>query len=264
MIYQIDDHGFEEMAALFAVLSSTGNAEKFYTEYFGAVPLHADMFFPGLTTKVAALFATRIANKLIAFHKKSVTSAKPLKPVREITDVETCGLHYLGGYIFHKVHKKFKYSKERAHQEVCQSLAILEAAKSANDSSRSEKLTACLDRGGLWKINATAQRVLVETEKIFKRNVSCQSCVSMIDKGAILIQALRNVDVQSHFAILCESSACKVDNTIAKDLLTCLLKLFIPRGGGGGGVTPVLVGTGLCHFLGYLFHQKLRIYEYPF
>ena len=191
-----------------------------------------------------------------------VTSAKPLKPVREITDVETCGLHYLGGYIFHKVHKKFKYSKERAHQEVCQSLAILEAAKSANDSSRSEKLTACLDRGGLWKINATAQRVLVETEKIFKRNVSCQSCVSMIDKGAILIQALRNVDVQSHFAILCESSACKVDNTIAKDLLTCLLKLFIPRG--GGGVTPVLVGTGLCHFLGYLFHQKLRIYEYPF
>ena len=30
------------------------------------------------------------------------------------------------------------------------------------------------------------------------------------------------------------------------------------------GVTPVLRGTGLCHFLGYLFHQKFRIYGYPF
>ena len=109
--------------------------------------------------------------------------------------MKICGLHFLRGYIFHKVHKKFKYSKERAHPEVCQSLAILEAAKSANDSSRSEKLTACLDRGGLWKINATAQRVLVETEKIFRRNV----CVSMLDKGPILIQALRGVDVQSHW-----------------------------------------------------------------
>lgn len=149
-----------------------------------------------------------------------------MQPVKEITDVETCGLHYLGGYIFHKVHKKFKYSKERAQPEVCQSLAILEAAKSTNDLSYSEKLTDCLDRGGLWKINATAQKVLVETEKIF-RNVSCQSCVSTIDKAAILMQALKNVDVQSNFAIICESSACKLDNTVAKDLLTCLLKLFI-------------------------------------
>ena len=42
VIYQIDDHGFEKMAALFAMLSSTGNAEKFSTGYFGTVPLYAD------------------------------------------------------------------------------------------------------------------------------------------------------------------------------------------------------------------------------
>ena len=49
----------------------------------------------------------------------------------------------------------------------------------------------------------------------------------MIDKGVILIQALRNLVVQYHFAILSESSACKVENARAKDLLRCLLKLFI-------------------------------------
>ena len=32
----------------------------------------------------------------------------------------------------------------------------------------------------------------------------------------------------------------------------------------GGGVTLRVHGTGLCHFLGYLFHDRLRIYGYGF
>ena len=32
----------------------------------------------------------------------------------------------------------------------------------------------------------------------------------------------------------------------------------------GGGVTLLFHGTGLCHFLGYLFHDKFRIYRYGF
>ena len=33
---------------------------------------------------------------------------------------------------------------------------------------------------------------------------------------------------------------------------------------GPPGVTLLVYGTGLCHFLGYLFHDSFRIYEYGF
>ena len=32
----------------------------------------------------------------------------------------------------------------------------------------------------------------------------------------------------------------------------------------GGGITLLVHGTGLCHFLGYLFHDRVRIYGYGF
>ncbi len=224
----LNGHSFKQISILYDSLSSSGNAEKFYTDFYGLVPLKAEFFFPSISRKAATLLCTRVANRLISFYKENSLQKTTATYVQQpITDVEVCGLQYLGGYIFHKLHKRMKY-KQRHDSEMCQSLAILEAAKATEiRDDHPQKLIECLDRGGLWKISITAQNMLSGAENVFRAHLSSQSNLKAINKSEILSKSLKNVDIKSNFTMLCESSSCKYEDSTAEDLLACILKLFI-------------------------------------
>ena len=63
-----------------------------------------------------------------------------------------------------------------------------------------QKLTECLDRGGLWRISIAAKNILT---------------FRIINKDAVLLASLRNVDIQSNFALICEGSVCKVESHVS-------------------------------------------------
>ena len=66
-----------------------------------------------------------------------------------LSDKEKHGLKYIGGYILHKLYRKFMNSEHWKSPTSQQALAFLNVAKS--DKIDESPLMSRIDRGGLWE-----------------------------------------------------------------------------------------------------------------
>ena len=102
---------------------------------------------------------------------KNETEHEIINNNQAISEKELYGLQYLGGYVFHKLYKKLKGSKNWRNEDFQQAISILEAGRSTAKKVTTN-LTSILDRGGLWQISDEAQKLLTLTEKYFRMKTS--------------------------------------------------------------------------------------------
>ena len=94
------------------------DAEKFYSLFHGTVAVNASTYFPGLSSKVATLFATNLSSSVLSYVMKSEDETKSnaeqasVAKTVSLSDKETSGLQYLDGYGFHSFHKKLRRSSK--------------------------------------------------------------------------------------------------------------------------------------------------------
>ena len=147
---------FMVMKTLYENYLKNGNTEKFYGNYYAQVPLESTSFFPGLTRNAATLLATKVADSMLSYCKqiKSVDKSQQSQTKTELSEKENAGLQYIGGYVLHKLHKKYARKSSPENQ---QTMAILKSGKLEKDME-SHKLVSCLTRGGLWSITKPAEK----------------------------------------------------------------------------------------------------------
>ena len=98
--FEMDEESteFTEIKAMYESLSKNGDAEKFYSKYYGSVALHATQCFKNLSRNSATLLSTKIADQLLANSKK-LQSPNPCDSLKKMSEKEKTGLQYLGGYV---------------------------------------------------------------------------------------------------------------------------------------------------------------------
>ena len=140
-----ETEGFCVFKTLYDGYLKNGDTEKFYGKYHSQVPLKSTTFFRGLSRNAATLLAIKVADNMVAHgkHAKSSpdNSVHPSKTV--LSDKETAGLQYLGGYVLHNLHKK---CAKMSSSESQQAMAILKAGK-LEEGSDSQKLVSTLTLG---------------------------------------------------------------------------------------------------------------------
>jgi hypothetical protein len=95
--------------------------EKFYGNYYAQVPLKC-------CHTSATLLATKVADSMLSYcnHIKSLDKSQQNLTKTELSEKENAGLQYFGGYVLHKLHKKYTRKSTSENQ---QAMAILKAEK---------------------------------------------------------------------------------------------------------------------------------------
>ena len=219
------------MQKLYSDFQQKGNVEKFYTKYFSEVPLKATNYFPGLSEKTATFLATKVADHMLFIAKRLDDVNRSTRP-RDITSTtntnlserEISGGQYLGGYVFHNLHKKLKGSPKWKSPESQQAISILEAARVTEPDD--QKLVSCLNRGGLWAINSFAQEIIFKTEHLFRDVTTCIG-EKKLEINTILFRSLSHPDILSAFDTLIATSELKPEEHVAKDTLHSIVHLYV-------------------------------------
>ena len=92
-----------------------GDTEKFYCSFYG---LLQDNLLPnkfvGDITLIDILLA-EIGNHLLSFFRKSECKlhGNPLSTPKIISEIAQKSLHYIAGYVVHKLYSKFKFSNNK-------------------------------------------------------------------------------------------------------------------------------------------------------
>lgn len=106
---------YAQIKALFSSLKRKGKVEKFYSKYFALVPLNATEYFPNLSSQLAVLLATRVADKIVSFSKLNESNSTPAQAnvtTKDLTEKEKAALQYLGGYVLLALNKRIQQSKK--------------------------------------------------------------------------------------------------------------------------------------------------------
>ncbi len=137
-----DSSIFREFAPIYSALQKTGNSEKFYATFYGKIVWHAETFFPTLSEHASTFLSTKLADYTVAQYKKGSLSQRHDKEqtAPPFTDTERNAMHYLGGYVYHNLHRKLKNSKQYKTAQSQQCIAILEAAKEEESTNDTKNL----------------------------------------------------------------------------------------------------------------------------
>ena len=185
------------------------------------MPLNSCRYFTGLSRNSATLLSTKLADVMLAYSKeKAAITVRTFKS--ELTEKETAGLQYIRGYVLHKLQNNLSDSKATQ-----QALALLKAGKEANQAMQDyQKLTATLNRGGLWSITKPAQTIFTRTEKYF-RYFTTDYPLTRIDINEIREKSACDSEVLTAFNCMKAVSELKLDDKIAKDVLQSIIHLYI-------------------------------------
>lgn len=214
---------FSVMKALFEGYAKNGNTEKFYGAYYAQVPLKSTTFFPGLSHNAATLLATKLADGMLSYCNdlKSVTN-KSQSSKTALSEKENTGLQYVGGYVLHKLYKKFARKSLPENQ---QAMAILKAGKLEQDTE-TQKLVSSLNRGGLWSITQPAQNIFFRTEHYFRQQTS-KSGLLKIDIAGITESAIVDSQVISSFQSMVSDAEIVTISNVNKGVLHAIVSLYI-------------------------------------
>ena len=201
-----------------------GNVEKFYATFYATVVTKAGVLFSTLNAHGATLLCTKLADKIAASTKSR--EHKTMPTANFLSDKEKASLQYLGGYVFYKLNRKIFNSRHHKSEIGQQHLSILQAGRADNDSGCPQKLVDGLNRGGLWKINETCQKILTIAELKFLTHTNAGSTKN-IDSKKLVGELCVNQDILALYQNLMSSAALPVDKDIAKDVLERIRILYI-------------------------------------
>lgn len=200
-----------------------GNAENFYAEFYGLLTENI-LSFKFEDIIFTNILMTEVANHVIIhLTKKNTDTVDSNKVFTSISDREMKCLQYISGYIVHKFHSKFRFSKQCASNFNRQCVAILQACKIDTDDSQT--LVNARDRGGLWKVNKRMQGIFLKSECIFRSETS-KFTVKIVCTD-IVNHMLQNCTIISNYKSLCYDIDPKVNGEVSLNLLEQMLTLFI-------------------------------------
>ena len=215
-------HILENVQAMFIELTNTGNAEHFYSEYYGRIILKSKEFFPSLEQPLCSLFAKRLGDKLFASARKPVQG--PFEKPSPITAREMGGLQYLSGYVVHKLLKKVKNQKNYLTKE-CQLVIQLLSTFLTKDVS-GQALIEATSRGGLTAVTRNMHQIFIAAEEKFREETSIYS-IRKIDINKMTECLMTDPEIVSVYNNIIKESETHIDQEITDNLLEKMLKLYL-------------------------------------
>ena len=183
------------------VYGYSGDAEKFYSNFFSllvvnVLPLKFED--PVVTITLMSELANMLLNHLSGVDAVNFGTNEPTK---SFSEKEEKSLHYLSGFILHKLYSKFRYSMNRStHQQF---ISILQACKVQHDDTQT--LINARDRGGLWRVYKKVEKVFLQAELILRTRtaafttiISCQDLVREILKEPPVLSNYKDICLDSN------------------------------------------------------------------
>ena len=202
-----------------------GNAEKFYSAFYGFIQPNCAQLFPNLSRFDSTLLSTEVANlclkTLIAPADEDLYSKK--RGDVTFTDRDIASLEYLSGYCFRTVYARLRNSPNHrsSHSQKC--MSILQAGKC--DGEVPQQLVDIKDRGGLWKFDKKVIEIFKVCEIEFQ--IVSSGFHKKIDAELLVSKLLKDVLIRTNFDYICGIADLKVEKNLVKDLLYNLLLLYI-------------------------------------
>ena len=221
-----ETEGFCVFKTLYDGYLKNGDTEKFYGKYYSQVPLKSTTFFRGLSRNAATLLAIKVADNMVAHgkHAKSSPDNSVLPSKTVLSDKETAGLQYLGGYVLHNLHKK---CAKMSSSESQQAMAILKAGK-LEEGCDSQKLVSTLSCGGLWSITEPAQKIFTRSEHYFTQStLKSASSMQIVDITGIAQKSLTDNDVVANYQTMVSNAELVPTKNVSKDVLYSIVNLYI-------------------------------------
>ncbi|XP_067042159.1 uncharacterized protein [Acropora muricata] len=217
----------EVLQSIFDGLTKNGNAEKFYSKYYANIALHATTYFPELSRNSSTLLATKLADRLLAYRKESLSPVDIDEIKKPLQEKEISGLQYLGGYVLQNLHNKHRSSKNWKSTESQQAMSLLTACKEESSKiNESQKLIKSLTRGGLWNPTKKAQKIFTRAEHYFRNNKTGQ-CQRFININIMVENCCKDTEVVAFFNDIVSESSLEIDKRISKDMLHNIINLFL-------------------------------------
>ena len=214
----------KELEKLYNVYTNGHDREEFYGKFYANIVAKAKQYFPGLGRNSATLLSSKLADQLLALKQKKTQDVTTVVQT-EVSATEKDGLHYIGGYVLHKLHKKLKNSAHWRSDEAQQSIALLEAGKMNSEETGEETLLTALSRGGLWSVKPCIDELLIIAEKNFRQCV--KKGVHRIDIKFIVEKTIKDENVLINFNTLLAHSELEVEDELAQCLLHNILSLYV-------------------------------------
>ena len=141
-----------------------GNPELFFNDIFKYCS-SSNNSWEKLGQCHGALLIQEVSLHLIKHLSDNIQEVNSLKEI-SMTEKECFGLQYLGGYIFHRMYRKVRNSKEWQSQYSTSCMAILRAGKC--DSDDTQILVNVKNRGGLWLLTDNPQKLFENLEDLYR------------------------------------------------------------------------------------------------
>ena len=219
---------FKAIAEIINSFSKKIDLDKFYQRFYTAIPRKAQQCFPGISNHAATLLSMKLADQLLAQVKEGTASLSQTSTAElpELSERETAGLQYIGGYVFHKLHHKHRSgTKWQSKQSQC-TMEVLKQGKCRSEELQTNKLTSALSRGGLWGINKDAEHIFVQAEINFRRFCPTDSS-RKIDVNLMIAETIQDYTVKQAFDALVAKLDTVPDSTLLKDILNSIISLYI-------------------------------------
>lgn len=163
--------------------------------------------------QIACLFTARSC-------KTSKDTSLHLQTV--LSDRETAGLQYLGGYVLHNLYKKQGTKKSPESQ---QAMSILKAGK-LEDGCNSQKLVSNLSRGGLWHITKCSQKIFFRIEHHF-RQLSPDGNLQSVNIKGITDKSVTDSELLAYYNLMVSDSELVPATHVIKDVLHAIVHLYV-------------------------------------
>ena len=204
---------------------STSNDEKFTSQFFGKIVLHAEKFQLFENRQLAVLILTKLCTLLLGA-RKSKTKGNDNSEARIINDREIAGLQYLGGGIIRNLYSALRKSKKWKSEEFQNMMAVVKLFQN-EEKPTSQKLISALDRNGLWYITDNLQGILVHAEKLFCSSIRNRADVRKIDHEQIVQSLIENPQIQELYENAAQNCDIEVTLGCKKYILKRILELFV-------------------------------------
>ena len=215
---------FAMLKSMFDAYSKNGDTEKFYSKYYAAIPLNSTEYFKGLSRNAATLLSTTVADCMIVYCKNSkVTHNNSPHQQTVLSERETAGLQYLGGYVLHNLHKKHGSKKS---QESQQAMSILKAGKLEGGYDSFQKLVPNLNRGGLWQITKYSEKVFSRIEHHF-RQLSLDGNLQRVNIKGITDKSVTDSELLSYYDLIVSDSELVPATHVIKEVLQAVVNLYV-------------------------------------
>lgn len=225
LIFELEEGSqeFSLLKTIYESLQKKGDAEKFYSSFYGKVALNATKYFKGLTRNAATLLAMKVADSMLVHCKQQMHSSTSNETLPPLTDKQKAGLQYVAGYVLQNLYKKYYAVNSDESQ---QAMAILKAGKLEISDSHTQKLVSSLNRGGLWSVTLPAQKIFLKTEHYFRQS-TLKTGLQKIDFVGITHKSTSDGDILANYYLIVADAGCKPDSDVKKGILHDIVSLYV-------------------------------------